>query len=84
MGNGIKSFDNEFEEQSRVTAAEGDQKDEEGGGGDDKQTTDENGARFKQQERLIPPLPIQIFADDAEVVLPQALTTSITIHKNGL
>ena len=38
--------------------------------------TDTASSKFKDQEKLIPPLPLQIFASDAEVVLPQALTAS--------
>ena len=81
-GNGIKSFDNEFEDQSRNTAAE-EHKDEvvtedgQTASPDDNEDGDEdNASKFKDQTKLIPPLPVQIFALDAEVVLPQALTAS--------
>ncbi|KAL7546145.1 hypothetical protein ACHAWF_009485 [Thalassiosira exigua] len=84
-GNGIRSFDDEFEEQSRTTAAADERKEEvdtvdgsaaaegdrEGGGGEG----DAN-SKYKDQNKLVPPLPLQIFAPDAEVVLPQALTAS--------
>jgi hypothetical protein len=33
-------------------------------------------SKYPAQSRLIPPLPIQIFASDAEVVLPEAMTAS--------
>ena len=87
--NGIKSFENEFEDQqSRNTASE-EHKDDVNT--DDGSTTaaqqssradaEETAAaapssKYEHQERLIPPLPLQIFAPDAEVVLPQALTAS--------
>ena len=78
-GNGIKSFENEFDEQSRNTAAE-ERKDEvateDGTAGAAEEEEEEEASKFKDQEKLIPPLPLQIFASDAEVVLPQALTAS--------
>ncbi|KAL7529893.1 hypothetical protein ACHAXR_003212, partial [Thalassiosira sp. AJA248-18] len=81
-GNGIKSFDNEFEDQSRLGADE--HKDEvvtEDGTENDGQTTattenDDASSKYQNQKALLPPLPHQIFAPDAEVVLPQALTAS--------
>ena len=64
-GMGIKSFENEF-------GGADEQKDEEV----DEEADDEEQSKFKNQMRLLPPLPMQIFAADAEVVLPQALTAS--------
>jgi len=73
---GMKSFDNEFNEDN-ISRAVSEQKDDT----DDGQTATTNGDddtqnKYKDQSKLIPPLPIQIFASDAEVVLPQALTAS--------
>mmetsp|Transcript_11124 Transcript_11124/g.22131 ORF Transcript_11124/g.22131 Transcript_11124/m.22131 type:complete len:471 (+) Transcript_11124:50-1462(+) len=59
---GIKSFENEF-------GGADEQKDEET---DDDGETKGGNAR----QTLLPPLPLQIFAADAEVVLPQALTAT--------
>ena len=59
---GIKSFENEFE-------GADEQKDEEP---DDAEAT----TKVNDRQRLLPPLPLQIFAADAEVVLPQALTAT--------
>jgi len=76
---GMKSFDNEFNEDN-ISRAVSEQKDDTY---DDTQTATTNGDedtttqnKYKDQSKLIPPLPIQIFASDAEVVLPQALTAS--------
>lgn len=76
---GMKSFDNEFNEDN-ISRAVSEQKDDIN---DDTQTATTNGDedttnqnKYKDQSKLIPPLPIQIFASDAEVVLPQALTAS--------
>ncbi|KAL3807365.1 hypothetical protein ACHAXA_001703 [Cyclostephanos tholiformis] len=103
--NGIRSFDNEFNDTS---------KDEDGGGtgmdetkdgtmdegnydddddGDENSSSDLNRAyvgddtrdehdggtvppAYDRQAKLIPPLPLRIFASDAEVVLPQAYTAT--------
>lgn len=37
---------------------------------------DTSDAKYPAQSGLIPPLPVQIFAQDAEVVLPEAMTAS--------
>jgi len=61
---GIKSFENEF-------GGVDEQKDED--------TDDTEGGESKvndHRQRILPPLPLQIFAADAEVVLPQALTAT--------
>mmetsp|Transcript_9144 Transcript_9144/g.15546 ORF Transcript_9144/g.15546 Transcript_9144/m.15546 type:complete len:469 (-) Transcript_9144:180-1586(-) len=58
---GIKSFENEF-------GGADEQKDEE--------TDDDGEAKGNHRQTLLPPLPLQIFAADAEVVLPQALTAT--------
>jgi len=58
---GIKSFENEF-------GGADEQKDEE--------TDDDGEAKGNHRQTLLPPLPLQIFASDAEVVLPQALTAT--------
>jgi hypothetical protein len=65
-GGGIKSFENEF-------GGADEQKDDEH---DDDHDEDHETTKFKNQKRLPPPLPLQIFAADAEVVLPQALTAT--------
>jgi len=75
---GMKSFDNEFNEDN-ISRAVSEQKDDTDDGqtattNGDEDTTNQN--KYKDQSKLIPPLPIQIFASDAEVVLPQALTAS--------
>ena len=94
LSDGIKSFENEFNNddgQSRTTVPGT----EESKDDDDDATATEDGTQTQQgdestqatgqnnnnnkhpaQNKLIPPLPIQIFASDAEVVLPQALTAS--------
>ena len=77
---GMKSFDNEFNEDN-ISRAVSEQKDDTDydtqtttTANGDEDTTNQN--KYKDQSKLIPPLPIQIFASDAEVVLPQALTAS--------
>lgn len=66
---GIRSFENEFDEKSLAAdETKEDEANEEG------ETVEER--KYKDQAKLIPPLPLQIFASDAEVVLPQALTAS--------
>jgi len=88
--NGIQSFDNEFEEQSlATTTAAAEEHKEEVNDDDttntksDKKNTNDNKSsanstnnKYQHQQRLLPPLPLQIFAPDAEVVLPQALTAT--------
>lgn len=66
-GNGIQSFNEEFDEEEKDASAADDTN---GNGRREKQS------KFPAQQKLIPPLPQQIFAQDAEVVLPQALTAS--------
>ena len=84
---GIKSFENEFEEEQSsryTTPGAPEEKDDVGteDGTQQQSTNDaegEEGAKnkyYRDQNKLIPPLPLQIFASDAEVVLPQALTAS--------
>ena len=63
---GIKSFENEF-------GGADEQKDEEP---DDDDNHAEATTKANERQRLLPPLPLQIFAADAEVVLPQALTAT--------
>ena len=66
-GNGIQSFNEEFDEEEKDASAADDTN---GNARREKQS------KFPAQQKLIPPLPQQIFAQDAEVVLPQALTAS--------
>ena len=66
---GIKSFNNSFEtgvDEHKEEVEEDDDDGEEGG----------EEAKLKEQKRIAPPLPLQIFTPDAEVVLPQALTAT--------
>ena len=62
---GIKSFENEFgaADEHKEEVVEDDE-------------DDNNNAGGAVEIRLAPPLPLQIFASDAEVVLPQALTAT--------
>ena len=83
---GIKSFENEFEEEQSsryTTPGAPEEKDDVGteDGTQQQSTNDAEGEegtknKYRDQNKLIPPLPLQIFASDAEVVLPQALTAS--------
>jgi hypothetical protein len=38
--------------------------------------TTASGEKYPAQQKLIPPLPLQIFTSDAEVVLPEAMTAN--------
>ena len=74
---GMASFDGEFDDDEASGAADETKEDdkasaEEKAGGEGAATE----GKYRDQSRLIPPLPLQIFAPDAEVVLPQALTAS--------
>ena len=65
---GIKSFNNSFEAGVDEHKEEVDDDDDGEEGGEE--------AKLKEQKRIAPPLPLQIFTPDAEVVLPQALTAT--------
>jgi hypothetical protein len=85
VGDGMTSFEHEFDTATVMTDdnndvttrnnGEDETKDEVATGTNIARPTNNNNY-YENQSKLVPPLPIRIFASDAEVVLPQAYTAN--------
>ena len=86
VGDGMTSFEHEFDTATVMTDdnndvttrnnGEDETKDEVATGTNNIARPTNNNNYYENQSKLVPPLPIQIFASDAEVVLPQAYTAN--------